>query len=113
MSRLSEKDRFDLAALPPRDQLELHVDADEFLMLAQKERFQSLAFLTDADVLSGAKETCKPASPQIATFRDREETLVEAAACLIHEHYRRCRQLDPDRTETPVPYDELPEEKKQ
>jgi len=111
MSRLSEKDRFDLAALPPRDQLELHVDADEFLMLAQKERFQSLAFLTDADVLSGAKETCKPALPQNATFRDREQALVEAAARLIHEHYIRCRQLDSNSTETAVLYDELSEEK--
>ena len=113
MSRLAEKDRFNLAALPPRDQLELHVDADEFLMLAQKERFQSLAFLTDADVLSGAEPRFKPTVPQNATLRSREEMLVEAAARLIHEHYARCRQLDPDGTTTPVPFDELPEEKRQ
>ena len=42
MSRLAGKSRFDLSALPAHEQLDLHVNANEFLFLASQERFQSL-----------------------------------------------------------------------
>jgi hypothetical protein len=36
MSRLAHKRRFDLAALPPQDQLDQHVDAAEFMWLSER-----------------------------------------------------------------------------
>jgi len=42
MSRLAGKSRFDLSSLPAKEQLGLHVDTEEFLFLASRERFQSL-----------------------------------------------------------------------
>lgn len=47
MSRLEGKKRYDLSALPVREQLGLHVDADEFLFLTKMERYQSMLRMQD------------------------------------------------------------------
>jgi len=39
MSRLGGKKRFDKSDLPPREQLALHVDVDDFFFLLERERF--------------------------------------------------------------------------
>ena len=93
MSRLAGLDRFDLSALPPRAQLELHVDADEFLFLARQERFQSLALIP----------------------RERETGIVEKAAVKIHEDYCRNRvreEMLPGSTATLVKYGLLSDQKR-
>ena len=41
MSRIGRENRFNLAALPSKGQLDLHVDADEFVWLTQCERYQN------------------------------------------------------------------------
>jgi len=42
MSRIGREARFNLASLPSKGQLNLHVDADEFLWLTQFERYQNM-----------------------------------------------------------------------
>lgn len=42
MSRIGKERRFNLAALPPKLQLDLQVDAEEFLWLTQCERYQTI-----------------------------------------------------------------------
>jgi hypothetical protein len=42
MSRLTGKRKFDLSALPSKDQLDMHVDAEIFLWLAARDRFFTL-----------------------------------------------------------------------
>jgi hypothetical protein len=74
MSRLANKKRFDLSALPVKKQLEMHVDADEFLFLAQKERYQSMLLLRDLPDLrdlSNLKEL---------SYVKREEAIVNFVA---------------------------------
>lgn len=108
MSRLAGRDRFDLSALPPRDQLELHVDGDEFLMLAQRERFVSL--------LAGAGELvadhASPANQPRALIRDVEAALVRDAAKRLHEtqsQHRAAKAAAPPS----VAFDDLPLDQKQ
>ncbi len=73
MSRLAEKNYFDKAALPPLDQLALHVDHEVFEYLLEKERF-----LLPAE------------HPR--DFIARENELVRSIAKDIHEQYvRNCR----------------------
>jgi len=100
MSRLAGKNRFDLSALPPKEQLDLHVDADEFLFLTQRERFQSMLRLRD---FPHRDEALIPES---------EASLTEAAAELIHKYYVKHRELDDEPTATSVPFEDLTEEKK-
>ncbi|AKB43424.1 RyR domain-containing protein [Methanosarcina vacuolata] len=68
MSRLAGKNRFDLSALPVKKQLDMHVDADEFLFLAEKERYQSMLISQD---LPNPKET---------SYLKRENEIVESVA---------------------------------
>jgi hypothetical protein len=42
MSRIGAQNRFNLAALPSKGQLTLHVDADEFVWLTQYKRYQNM-----------------------------------------------------------------------
>jgi hypothetical protein len=88
MSRLIGKRRFDLSGLPPRDQLELHVDADEFLFIAERERYQSLLLLGKP----GGPGSSAEAGPG-GSYREREEAIIEAVARLIHAEYTRQRIL--------------------
>jgi hypothetical protein len=73
MSRLAGKDYFDKAALPPLDQLALHVDNEVFEYLLEKERF------------------LLPAEHPL-DFIARENDVVRNIAKDIHEQYlRNCR----------------------
>jgi hypothetical protein len=88
MSRLAGKQRYDLSALPSEAQLGQHVDAKEFMFLTARERFQSMLPPrewpdTDADDL-----------PRDQAYRAAEHWLVEHAGRLIHEDYRRHRELE-------------------
>ncbi|MCB1090308.1 MAG: AAA family ATPase [Verrucomicrobiae bacterium] len=94
MSRLAGRACFDLSALPPRDQLNLHVDTEEFLFLAERERFVNLIPPRDfptvpdwATVTTSGSLDQTPVNAVIA----REFALVEALAKSIHEEYRRQR----------------------
>jgi hypothetical protein len=100
MSRLANKRRFDLAALPPQDQLDQHVDSAEFMWLTERERFQSLLSRRDLD--SGGEKW----------HWRREDELIEQAARLLHQDYLRRRQMEGKTGDTKVPFDDLPEDKK-
>ncbi|AKB57022.1 RyR domain-containing protein [Methanosarcina barkeri] len=71
MSRLAGKKRFDLSALPVKKQLDMHVDADEFFFLTEKERYQSMLLLRD---LPDPKET---------SFLKKENSIVESVAAAM------------------------------
>jgi hypothetical protein len=75
MSRLAGKNRFDFSALPIREQLDMHVDAEEFLFLAEKERYQSMLRLQD---LPDPKET---------SYLKKERDIVDAVAMSIQRYY--------------------------
>ena len=68
MSRLADKKRFDLSALPIKKQLDMHVDADEFLFLTEKERYQSMLLLRDLP------------DPKEISFLKKENSIVESVA---------------------------------
>lgn len=99
MSRLSGKKVFDLSALPVKEQLNLHVDAEEFLFIAQKPRFVSL--LRFADLPHPGD------SPQ-----NNESALVQALAEEIHNYYLRGSKALGRATSSLKPYSELSEDKK-
>lgn len=99
MSRLAGKQRYDLSALPPKRQLDLHVDADEFLMLANRECFQSM--LTKADR--------KGDGPVL----EEEQALLQAIAVCMHESYRQQRRAMGKKGDAKdVPFEDLIERKK-
>lgn len=75
MSRLAGKNRFDLSALPLKEQLDMHVDADEFLFLAEKERYQSMLRLQDLP------------DPEETSYLKKERDIVNAVAASIHKYY--------------------------
>jgi len=107
MSLLAGKRRFDQAGLPPREQLGLHVDADEFYFLMKRERFHTM--LRPGDWYEPAAETL------VAS----ERSLVEDVAATIHEDY--CAFMAPKAKKgagspddsAVRPYADLPEELKQ
>jgi hypothetical protein len=80
MSRLAGKNRFDLSALPVKKQLDMHVDADEFLFLTKKERYQSMLLLKDR------------LNPEEITYRKREDCIVECLARVMHKKYMSLRK---------------------
>jgi len=79
MSRLAGKKRFDQSALPLPEQLGMHVDADEFRFLVEKERYQSMFRLRDL------------IDPDVTSWKDNEDTIVTAVAEKIHDSYARHR----------------------
>jgi len=79
MSRLEGKKRFDLSALPVKKQLDMHVDADEFLFLTKKERYQSMLLLKDRF------------NPEEMSYRKREDCIVECLARVMCEKYKSLR----------------------
>lgn len=76
MSRLAGKKRFDLSALPVKKQLDMHVDADEFLFLAEKERYQSMLLRRDLP------------DPGETSFRKKEDSIVESVAAAMDTFMR-------------------------
>jgi len=88
MSRLSGKRFFDKAALPPEDQLALHVDKEIFKYLLEKERF-----LLPADHPSD--------------FIARENEVVRNIAAGIHREYIRHRKVRGQAYSVPEDFEEL------
>jgi hypothetical protein len=80
MSRLSGKTHYDKSCLPEKGQLDMHVDAEEFLWLCERERFQSLLRRCD---LVGAPE---------GAFQDLENRIVGPLSKLIDQEYRDNRK---------------------
>ena len=97
MSRLVDKELFDLSALPPRELLEIHANADEFLMLTERERYQSILCLRDMPKFKGK------------TYRERENEIVETVAKQIHEHYVQQQPLAGKSSESTEPWERLAE----
>jgi len=100
MSRLTDKTRFDLSALPTPDQLDVHVDAKLFMWLAAQERFYSLLPVEERFDL---KEDC----PLVW-----ENKLIDKIAEKIHEDYYKQRKRFDDKTPSVVPWSELTDDKK-
>ena len=101
MSRLEGKKCFDLSALPVWEQLNLHVDADEFLFLTKMERYQSMLRLQDFPKLDKI------------SYLKKEEDMVMPIAKLIHEDYAEHRKAEGTSSDSTVPFDNLPEDFKQ
>ena len=101
MSRLEGKKRYDLSALPVRDQLDLHVDADEFLFLTKMERYQSMLRMQDL------------LNPEETSYLQKEEDMVMPVAKLIHEDYAKHRAAEGTSSDTTVPFEDLPDDLKQ
>lgn len=80
MSRLAGKKRFDLSALPVKKQLDMHVDADEFLFLTKKERYQSMLLLKDR------------LNPEEMSYRKREDCIIECLARVMCKKYKSLRK---------------------
>ncbi|WP_440955388.1 RyR domain-containing protein [Methanosarcina sp. Mfa9] len=95
MSRLAGKNRFDLSALPVKKQLDMHVDADEFLFLTEKERYQSMLRLKDLP------------NPEEVSYRKREDTVVESVAKFMHESQISHRKSEGKELEKDVSFEEF------
>lgn len=102
MSRLAGRTCFDLSALPPKDQLDLHVDAEEFLFLAERERFVNLIPPRDFPAVG---------TPPAGGAKARETALVESLARSIHEEYTRQRSILGQKGSLQA-WDDLSEEKR-
>ena len=101
MSRLEGKKRYDLSALPVREQLDLHVDADEFLFLTNMGRYQSMLRLQDLP------------NPEETSYPKKEEDMVMSIAERIHKDYAKHRAAERTSPEDMVSFEDLPEDFKQ
>ncbi|MBN2131659.1 MAG: hypothetical protein JW741_19325 [Sedimentisphaerales bacterium] len=95
MSRLSGKAHYDQSCLPDEAQLNMHVDADEFLWLCERERFQSL--LRRRDWIGD------PDRP----FREVEWDFVEPLASMVQGDYRKKRRESDQHAPNSDPYGHL------
>ncbi len=93
MSRLSGRRVFDKAALPPREQLKIHVDTEVFFALIEKDRFTSPADCAD-------------------NFMQQEDRTVSRLAAAVHRDYVRMRKLNNQDLTVPESFDALSEPKK-
>jgi len=103
MSRLDGKKLYDLSALPVREQLDLHVDADEFLFLTKMERYQSMLRLQDIQDFDES------------SFQKREKDMVNMAkdvAKRIHEDYEEHRKAEGTSSDSTA-FKDLPDDLKQ
>ena len=100
MSRLTDKEKFDLSCLPTPEQLEMHVNAKLFMWLAARERFYTLLPVEERMELGDQ-------SPM-----EWEKQLIDRIAEKMHEDYCRQRNLDGNNTTTCVDWKTLPEDKK-
>jgi hypothetical protein len=114
MSRIAGASRYDLSALPPRSQLDLHVDAEEFMFLTKQERFQSLVSLRDrrwlvdehrGDLISVKSEEDLG---QPVEHRRHEDVFIHVIARKVREHRDRLRQRQ--QADPVEPFDDLPGE---
>jgi len=86
MSRLVNLKIFDKAALPPRNQLDLHVNSEDFFLLIEKERFTS-------------------------SLKD-EGPIVTSIAKALHDDYIKNRKLKGEKFFIPEKFEDLPADKK-
>ena len=100
MSRLTDKRKFDLSALPTPEQLDMHVDAKLFMWLAAGERFYSLLPVEERFELP------------VNCPMDWEKELIEKVAQKIHEDYYRQRITDGQSTPTLLAWSDLPDNKR-
>ena len=98
MSHLEGEKRYDLSALPVREQLDLHADADEFLFLTKMERYQSMLRLQDMP------------NPEETSYLKREEDMVMPVAKLIHRDYAEHREAEGTSSDSTVSFEDLPED---
>ncbi len=85
MSRVAGISRYDLSALPPKSQLDLHVDAEEFLFLTRQDRFQSM--LTLKDLPGPIKVIFKEEGPeQCPEHRCYEDYLIDVLGRRLYEN---------------------------
>lgn len=99
MSRLAGKDRYSLSCLPDAEQLGMHVDADEFMWLADRERFVTI--LRQHEWPDKAKDD----------MRKAEELFVGEFAPAIHACYCQ-RRKEEGQDPGPESFDDLPEDLK-
>jgi len=100
MSRLTDKTKFDLSALPTPEQLDMHVNAKLFMWLAGNERFYSLLPVEERfDLIED--------SPMLW-----EQQLIDKIAEKMHEDYYRQRTDQGQETYSVIVWAELPENKK-
>jgi hypothetical protein len=103
MSRIAGKNHFDLSAIPPREQLAMHVkDPDEFMFLSEQERYQTLLRPSELE---------KEGNPW--NWRTIEDALAEAVAQGLHTDYQRRRKLSGITSSTTVDWEHLAEDKKE
>jgi len=100
MSRLTNKGKFDLSALPTPEQLEMHVDSELFLWLAARERFYTLLPVEERFELMGRSPI------------EWENNLICCIAEKIHDYYCHQRILEGNHESTSVPWKDLTDDKK-
>ncbi|MCX6250844.1 MAG: RyR domain-containing protein [Bacteroidetes bacterium] len=101
MSRLTDKEKFDLSALPTSEQLDMHVDAALFMWLAGRERFYTLLPVEERLELPDI-------SPVVW-----ENQVIELIAEKMHEDYCHQRELQGQNTTSCIPWKELANDKQQ
>lgn len=101
MSRIGNESRFNLASLPSRSQLNLHVDAEEFLWLTVCERYQNMI---------------PPCDWRVSTVENRqvaEAAFVEEVAKQIHRNVIRQRKLEGKKIRLVADWQALSEQEQQ
>jgi len=101
MSRIGNESRFNLASLPSRSQLNLHVDAEEFLWLTVCERYQNMIL---------------PCDWRVSTVENRqvaEAAFVEEIAKQIHRNVIKQRKLEDKKIRLVGDWHALSEQEKQ
>lgn len=112
MCSFAGQQRFTLSTLPSKQLLNAHVDGEEFLMLAQKERYQSLLCAWNANPLSA--ELAGRAAGRPLGFAHRESLIVEAVAELIHDAYcAYCEKTGEGTSASKLAHKDLPPDHKQ
>jgi len=101
MSRISGQVRFNLAALPLKEQLALHVDANEFLWLTQSERYQTL--IAPQDWID----------TKLHDRRQQEGELLDKIAEQIFLNLTKSKQLEEANVQQPNTWKDLLDEDKQ
>lgn len=90
MCRLVGKRRYDLSSLPPKEFMDMHVDADEFMWLTERPRFQTMLKLADL----------KKNNTGLWDWKE-EKNMIEKLAELIHAIYAEKYNDDPYSTVHP------------
>lgn len=101
MSRLHGQREFNQDALPPMDQLRIHVDSRAFEYLLGRDA------ITDSTRLASNRD-----HPESTDFCALENDTIHGLARRFHEEFVRARKLKGEKLNVPENYDELPLDKK-